>query len=116
MLLIEGNIITLTRGDSAYIHVELITEDCSAYQMQEGDRLRLTVRERADDSHIILMETESSTDTILLAPAVTGAVAPGKYSCDIQLETAAGDVYTVLGAESVRTNLKNFVVLPEVTV
>lgn len=116
MLLIDDNKITLTRGDSAYIHVELAAEDGSAYQMQDGDRLRLTVRERADDSCSILMAAESNTDTIWLAPAVTGAVAPGKYSCDIQLETAAGDVFTVLGAESVRTNLKNFVVLPEVTV
>ena len=48
MLNVENGVITMTRGDSAYLNFRLTTQDGEAYQLQEGDLLRLTVRAQAD--------------------------------------------------------------------
>ena len=114
MLNVENGVITLTRGDSAYLNFHLTTQDGEGYQLQEGDLLRLTVRAQA--AYPVLLEAESNTDTILLTPEQTGQLEPGKYSYDVQLQTAAGDVFTILGATGVSPRLKNFVICPEVTV
>ena len=116
MLNVENGVITLTRGDSAYLNFRLTTQDGEAYQLQEGDLLRLTVRAQADSSCPVLLEAESTDETILLKPEQTEQLEPGKYSYDVQLQTAAGDVFTILGATGVSPRLKNFVICPEVTV
>ena len=47
MLKVENGVITLTRGDSAYLNFDLTTQGGAAYELQEGDLLRLTVRAQA---------------------------------------------------------------------
>lgn len=116
MLMIRNGKIMLTRGDSAYITVTLKSQEGSAYTMQAGDKLTLTVRKQAVDTSSVLLQSVSDTDTIKLAPEQTKTLASGSYSYDIQLTTIAGDVFTVVGATSTNNNLSNFVVLPEVTV
>ena len=116
MLKVENGVITLTRGDSAYLNFHLTTQDGEGYQLQEDDLLHLTVREQADSVYPVLLEAESTTETILLTPEQTGQLEPGKYSYDVQLQTAAGDVFTIVGAQSTSARLKNFVICPEVTV
>lgn len=116
MLKVENDVITLTRGDSAYLNFRLTTQDGEEYPLQEGDLLRLTVRVQADSAYHVLLEAESSIATIVLTPEQTGQLEPGKYSYDVQLQTAAGDVFTIVGAQSTSARLKNFVICPEVTV
>lgn len=116
MLMIKNGKIMLTRGDSAYITVTLKALDGAAYTMQAGDKLTLTVRKQAIDASSVLLQSVSDTDTIKLAPEQTKTLASGSYSYDIQLTTIAGDVFTVVGATSINSNLSNFIVLPEVTV
>lgn len=116
MLSIRNGTIALTKGDSAYLHFVLTMSDGAVYEMQEGDMLRLTVRTRADPACPVLLEAVSDTDTITLLPEKTSQLDPGKYSYDVQLQTATGDIFTIVGAQSIHTNLRNFVVYPEVTV
>lgn len=116
MLMIKNGKIMLTRGDSAYITVTLKALDGAAYTMQAGDKLTLTVRKQAIDASSVLLQSVSDTDTIKLAPEQTKTLASGSYSYDIQLTTIAGDVFTVVGATSINSNLSNFIVLPDVTV
>lgn len=115
MLMIEDGIITLTRGDTAALEVALITQDGTAYTMQEGDTLTITVRERADPESEVLMAVTSQDNTLVLPHQQTKAMPVGSLSYDIQLNTASGDVFTVLGARGIGKSLRNFVVLPEVT-
>ena len=116
MINITNGIITITKGDSAYLDFILTAADGIAYDMQEGDTLRMTVRVKADASSPVLLEATSDTSTIVLTPEMTTTLDPGKYSYDVQLQTAAGDVFTIIGAQSINTLLRNFVVCPEVTV
>ena len=115
MLMIRNGKIMLTRGDSAYITVTLKAQDGAAYTMQAGDKLTLTVRQLADDTSAVLLQTESDSAQLHLLPAQTKQLSAGKYSYDIQLSTASGDVYTVVGAADTNTSLSNFTILPEVT-
>lgn len=115
MLMIKNGRIMLTRGDSAYITVALKAQDGAAYTMQAGDKLTLTVRKQAVDTSSVLLQTESDSTQLHLLPAQTKQLTAGKYSYDIQLSTASGDVYTVVGAADTNTSLSNFTILPEVT-
>ena len=115
MLTIKNGRILLTRGDSAYINVELTTSTGEVYEMHPRDTLTLTVRKLADDTSAVLLQTESDSTQLHLLPAQTKQLTAGKYSYDIQLSTASGDVYTVVGAADTNTSLSNFTILPEVT-
>lgn len=44
MFKIDGNKITLTRGDDAVIELSVFTPDNKPYQIQEGEKARFTVR------------------------------------------------------------------------
>ena len=89
---IKDQTIILTRGDSARITVELEAND-EPYEMQEGDTLTLTVKRDANDSEAVL-QLEAVDGVFIFAPSATDGLAFGKYRYDIQLETAAGEVYT----------------------
>ena len=115
MLTIKDGVISITRGDTAYLDVTLTTAGGTAYTMQEGDTLTLTVRERAEVACEVLLQSTSTNSTIILTSEQTAALPVGNLSYDIQLTTFAGEIYTVVGATSTKTNLKNFVVWPEVT-
>ena len=111
----HDNRIQITRGDSAYITVSLTGLDGNSYDMVSGDMLALTVRKKAEDASPVLLQATSDTNTIVLKPAQTAQMEPGGYSYDIQLTTAAGDVFTVVGAIRQNVYFGNFIVLPEVT-
>lgn len=116
MLVIKNGKILLTKGDSAYINVDLTSATGEVYEMQTGDTLTLTVRQLADDTSAVLLQAESDNTQLHLTPEQTKQLSAGKYSYDIQLSTASGDVYTVVGAADTGTSLNNFMILPEVTV
>ena len=116
MLSIKNGKISLTRGDSASICVNLVDASGKQYEMRTGDTLTLTVKERAEDDSAQLLQVVSNTNTIKLAPSDTKNIQPASYSCDIQLETSEGDIFTVVGATTKSTRLDNFIILPEVTV
>lgn len=90
---IKYQTISLTRGDSARMTVELTKADGSAYEMQPGDVLTLTVKKDANDAEAVIQL--SAVDCVFtFAPSATDGLAFGKYRYDIQLETEAGEVYT----------------------
>lgn len=124
MLLINDGVIAITRGDDAVLEVAIHTSEGVDYAMAEGDVLTLTVRELPSEHQPVLLRVPGAPGScrLVLHGADTAGIAPGKYSCDIQLDCQAGGRYTVLpapgdGLESAGIrNFENFVVLPEVTV
>lgn len=122
MLIIEDNVIKLTRGDDAVIGVNVTANDGAAYEMAEGDVLTLTVRERSASDSAVLMQCRSTSGSnrIIVNHADSAEVEAGRYSADIQLTTADGKRYTVWpepeGKKQYQSqNLQNFYVMPEVT-
>lgn len=123
MLEINGDIITLTRGDNATIEVDLINDNDETYEMQSGDRLTMTIRELPTIESPILLSVNSQygSNRILLRPEDTIGMAVGLYSCDIQMVTQNHEVYTVyptfdtVPRKKIK-NYKNFDLRSEVTI
>lgn len=111
MFEIKDGVIKITRGDSASLTVGLKKKDGSDYVMKSGDTLTMTVRKVIGAS--VLMQIVSETNTIYIAPSDSKKLAVGSCVYDIELKTASGDVFTVIGLGENVT--KNMVVCAEVT-
>lgn len=107
--------ICITKGDDA-----VLTVDVSGYELQSGDRIRLTVRADSSDSGAPLLAVEGDGNLLRFRHDDTARLPVGEYSADIQLQTAVGARHTLWPAlpESRRGrehNFRNFTVMPEVT-
>ena len=107
MLYIEGNTIRLTRGDTAYLEFPLKTE-VGEYVMVSNDTLTLSVKKNTKDTEYIFQKVITGTNTFHIEPNDTTDLSFGKYTYDVQINTADGDVFTVIPPST-------FEVLNEVT-
>lgn len=124
MLIIEDGAINITKGDDAALNVELSAGENGdqAYEMGEMDVLTLTVREQPSAEFPVLLQVNSlpGSNRILIRSEDTASIEPGRYSADVQLTDGSGNVYTVWpelegSARYKVKNLKNFIIMPEVT-
>ena len=114
----ETDAIYLTRGDDAALDVTLKNASGSAYTMQAGDTLTLTVRRTPADADVVLEVTSGST-RLLISHDDTATAQVGAYSADIQL-ISGGQRLTIWPSldgrsRSTEANFKNFILMPEVT-
>lgn len=107
MLYINENTIELTRGDTAYLAVD-IDHGGEPYTVKSDDVLTLTVKKNVSDETPAFAKSATGSSTLHIEPADTAALGFGSYVYDVQLNSADGDVFTVIGVSS-------FVILPEVT-
>ena len=119
MLLIEDNVIYLTRGDDAEFSIEIRDEDGTAYELQKGDVLVMTVREKPSAQSHVVFQVERETNQITIAHADTSDKEVGRYSADIELRSG-GKIRTIWptldgGNRYRENNFRNFVIMPEVT-
>lgn len=93
---ISGKIVSLTRGDSFSTPIELVNEDGTPYEMQDGDSLRFMMTDFPGG--VVLIEKAIPSDTLLLQldPSDTNVLPFGKYFFDIELTYANGKVETVI--------------------
>ena len=96
MLNVKGSDIQLTRGDTAYFEIEIMQEDGSKYYRQEGDKLTFTVK-RSYNSEFEYIQKEIEALALYLTPEDTKELDYGNYWYDIELNTADGATYTVIG-------------------
>lgn len=96
MLNINGSDIQLTRGDTAYIGLSITHDDGTPYTRVEGDRLLFTVK-KSYNSDYEFLEKELSDMAITIAPEDTQEMDYGNYWYDVELTTADGAVFTVIG-------------------
>ena len=102
--------IELTRGDTAYLSVPIQNEVTGeAYDVGPEDTLTLTVKKSVKDAAVGFQKIIQGGNTFHIKPEDTRALDFGKYKYDVQLDTADGDVYTVIGPQT-------FEILSEVTV
>lgn len=101
--------IKLTRGDTARLNVSIknstLDED---YILAEDDMLTLTVKKTVKDSDYLIQKTLVGSSSFTIDPKDTEDISYGTYKYDVQLTTAAGDVYTVIEPS-------NFMITYEVT-
>lgn len=101
--------IQLTRGDTARLNVSIkdTTLD-EEYRIAEDDELTLTVKKTVLSQEPTVQKTVTGSSSFTIDPADTAGLPYGAYMYDVQLTTADGDVYTVIGPSL-------FELTPEVT-
>lgn len=94
----RNNKITLTKGDSFYSVINVVTSiGRQPYEPEEGDEIRFAMKKNYDDAECLIEKDIDTEDLILhLAPADTKTLDVGEYVYDIQLTTAGGDVDTFI--------------------
>lgn len=93
----DGNHMKLTRGDTAYITVEISNIALGEqYVIGENDELTLTVKLKIADETPVLQKTIRGSNTFKLKPEDTANLSFRAYRYDIQLTTSDKDVYTVV--------------------
>lgn len=119
MLLIEKDIIYITRGDDAEFEVNVVDAEGELYTMVDGDELIFTVREIPDYESPVIFSVKSTSPSITLSHDDTENVDVGRYSADIELRTGGlrRTIWPMLseGARYRVKNFRNFVVMPGVT-
>lgn len=98
MVKIRGTTITMTRGDSLLVFLDLENSDGTTYEPNEGDYIRFAVKKTFDDSVPPILVKEIPTDTmkLILDPEDTKQLAYGQYRYDIQITTSDGFVDTFI--------------------
>ena len=101
MLIIdEDNVISLTRGDTAYLNLNLIKEDGEPYTYQDGDTVTLSCKQDYDSEDYLFQKVVPASNdgtTIAILPIDTKGLDYGKYVYDIQVNTVDQEVFTVIG-------------------
>lgn len=98
MLKINGNKISLTRGDSAYITLTINTEN-GVYELNEGDEVRVQVRDAPNIGELLFDGNIEIVDGEIvwhIYPHQTSELDVDSYFWDAQLETSNGDIFTFI--------------------
>ena len=106
--ILDGNYIQLTRGDTARLTVTITNDNGEAYEIQNGDKLTLTLKKTVKDAEPVMTKTITGTDIFHIEPSDTSGLSFAKYKYDVELTTFDGDVYTVIPPST-------FEILEEVT-
>lgn len=124
MLHVIDGVIDFNRGDTVQLDVDLIDGDGTAYELQAGDRLILTIRELPNENSPVLLqvENEAGEPSFIIPASDTAELDVGRYSCDIQLQMVSGTIVTVYpelsddqkGKDT--KNWRNLIVNAEVTI
>ena len=97
MIEIDGNVISLTRGDSAAFVLDLEDEHGDPYIPNEGDVIRFAMSKTYGvDEPLIRKEVDHDTMQVELDPEDTKNLAFGTYVYDIELTDESGHVATIL--------------------
>lgn len=100
MLKISNNNVSLTRGDTAWLTVDLENDlgddKKEPYEVQPDDNVTLTVKEDYEDETPLIEIKVKGTNEFHIKPEHTKGLAFGEYKYDVQVTTPDGDNYTVI--------------------
>lgn len=107
MLNCQNNTITMTRGDTAVLKLDIIDEQGMPYVPTDGDVVLFTLKRSVLDKSVVFQK--SMVDgKITIHPQDTASLDYGQYVYDVELTQGSGFVATVIPPS-------RFVVAEEVT-
>lgn len=93
----DGNYIHLTRGDTAYLAVEIKNEVLDEeYVLDANDELTMTVKKHIEDETYCFQKTLKGKNIFKIEPEDTKDLEYGSYYYDVQVTTKNGEVYTIV--------------------
>lgn len=94
---INGENISLTRGDSLILHVD-VTQNFEPYVPQEGDVIRFALKKNSNDQEVLILKNvDLDSMQLIIEPEDTKSLPYGTYKYDIELTTVGGFVDTFIG-------------------
>ena len=97
MTVIDGTTISLTRGDTLKVKLNLKNSVGEPYVPDEGDTFRFGVKKSYKDENLLITKVIPSNTLVLhLEPSDTKKLSFGNYFWDCQIEKANGDVFTFI--------------------
>lgn len=112
MIDIVGSTVTITKGDSVRLTIQIVNQRGETYTPEEGDQIRFALKKSYTDEQPILLKT-IPTDTLELyitsqeTKALQAGKKVGAYKYDIELTKTDGTVDTIIPRA-------DFIVLEEV--
>ena len=95
MLMINGTHISLTRGDSARLNLKLNNTDGTEYELQDGDKVTLTIKKGVHASEK-LFSVDLEDGSFFIPAGATSEWDFGNYVYDVQLSSWGGVVDTLI--------------------
>ncbi len=99
MITINGTTITITRGDTLDLKVDIFNPDGSVYSVQAGDVIRFAVKQRYTDREpLLIKEIPNATLNLRIEAEETKVLSAGgvPYVYDIQITMEDGTVDTFI--------------------
>jgi hypothetical protein len=97
MVNIQGSTITLTRGDTLRVSLELTDHTGNIYTPNEGDHIRFAMKRKYNDAEPLILKTIPNDTLILeIEPQETKSLPCVEYVYDIEMTYANGDVDTFI--------------------
>ncbi len=96
----ENNAITLTRGDTARLSVNITNNKGEAYQVREKDTCILSVKKKLSDAEPCISKTVIGKSDFYIKPEDTEHLPFGMYIYSVRVVTVEGDKYTVIDNKS----------------
>lgn len=98
---INGTSISLTKGDTLKITIEIKNADGTVYTPISGDAIRFAMKKNITDAVcLIIKEIPVNTMQLEFAPSDTANMDYGIYVYDMQITLVNGDVYTFVTESS----------------
>ena len=95
MFKIQGNVISITRGDTASFTLTIKQEDGTAYDYS-NDQVLFTVKANVYTKDKIMQKNVVYGEDVVINPSDTANLPYGEYWYDVQLTGGAGTVQTVI--------------------
>ena len=103
MLRVDNNRITITKGDTMSLELELTEADGTPYTYVEGDVIRFAISEayEGDINYHLIYESSFAADSLYLVMSAeeTKKLRYKTYNYDIELTRAVGTVDTVISSQ-----------------
>lgn len=97
MFKVTGTKIYLTRGDTAFLDIQLWDESGAIYEPQEGDKVIFRLKKVANVGNVLLeKEVDTSTMILELEEDDTKSLNFQPYKYEVELVTASGQHYTAI--------------------
>ena len=97
MIKIDGTTITMTRGDTLSLTVNIYDQEGHAYAPDPGDAIRFAMKKDYEDAEPLIIKSIDPADfQLIVEPEDTKALEYGRYVYDIELTTASGVVDTFI--------------------
>ena len=96
MFKVDKNKISLTRGDTAYLDLDIADANGIPYVSHAGDQVILSVKRNITDENYAFQKSVNPGEAITIKPEDTQTLDCGRYVYDIQLTTSLGEVFTII--------------------